>query len=204
MVRLRQALVAVTLGLTIAGPVLADDEASNVSHVVAGPYGRCYAKSVPRHVYDPGDGSRQQGTTSIYRVDDGEDVLVHVYDWFSQRLFVRCRPGDGIIVVRIGPWQRGHDPRADHLAVAFYRRGVLVRSYSTLDISGPELAAGGGFSRYMNVSASVSHYTVFASGPDFVKVTTSQGNVFTENWQVRATTIDGRSLIFDTETGEAE
>ena len=195
-------LLIALAGLACASPALADEEASNVAHVTAGPYGRCYAKSVPKHIRDPQGEPRQQGVTRVYRVGDTEDVLVHVYDWFSQRIFVKCGPLDDIIVVRAGPWQRGHDARTDHLALAFYRGGALLKSYSTLDISGAEAATDGGISRYKNVSASVSHYTVFASGPEMIKVTTSDGPFFTENWWIRAATIDGRSLTFDMETGE--
>ncbi len=111
-----------------ASPALADYEASNVAHVAAGPYGRCYAKSIPTHIYDPQGEPRQQGVTRVYRVGDAEDVLAHVYDWFSQRLFVKCGPLDDIMVVRTGPWHRGHDVQADHLALAFARGGALLKS----------------------------------------------------------------------------
>jgi len=188
--------------LAWANTALADQEASNVAHVVAGPYGRCYAKSVPRHLYDPADEPRQQGRTEVYRVGDSEDVLLRKYDWFSQTLFVRCRPGSGTVVVRVGPWHRGHDPSADHLAVAFYRDGRLIRRYSTLDIAGGEKAEQGAFSKYRNVSASVSHYSVFASWPALTKVTETLGSAFKEEWTVKAKTVDGRNLTFDIETGE--
>ncbi len=199
---LGRALLVALAGLACASTALADQEASNVAHVAAGPYGRCYAKSVPRHVYDPAGGPRQQGRTEIYQVGDLEDVLVRKYDWFSQALFVRCRPGNGTVVVRVGPWQRGHDPRADHLALAFYQDGKLIRRYSTLDIAGSERAEPGAFSRYRNVSASVSHYTVFDSGPALTKITETIGATFKEDWVIEATTIDGRVLVFDLETGE--
>jgi hypothetical protein len=195
-------LVIALLGLVGVNPALADQEASNLSHVASGPYGHCYAKSVPTHIFDPEDEPRQQGVTEVYRVTDAEDVLVNVYDWFSQRLFVLCSPVDDISVVRIGPWQRGHDPQADHLAIAFYRGGNLIKSYSTMDIAGGEDADDGGISRYKNVSASVSHYTVFASGPEWIKITTLEGPVYTVGWQILATTIDGRALTFDMKTGE--
>jgi hypothetical protein len=192
------------VGLLNAGIAHADDEASNVAHVAAGPHGRCYAKSVPRHVYDPEEGSRQEGVTWIYQVEAAEDVLVHVYDWFSQRLFLKCGPPGDIIVARIGPWHRGHDPSSDHLALAFYHGGDLLKRYTTLDIAGNELAVDGGFSKYKNVSASVSHYTVFESGPEMIRVVSSDGPVFTEKWVIQATTVDGRRLMFDMETGEVQ
>ena len=48
----------------------------------------------------------------------------------------------------------------------------------------------------------MSHYTVFESGPELIKVVSLDGLVFTENWVIQATTIDGRMLTFDLETGE--
>jgi hypothetical protein len=197
----RALLIALAVS-AFTGAGLADDEASNVAHVVAAPYGRCYAKSVPNHIYDPADGPRQQGRTMVYRVGDAEDVLVQTFDWFSQRLFVRCGPVDDIVVVRLGPWHRGHGPHVDHLAIAFYRGGNLLKRYSTLDISGDEKAQSGGPSIYKNVSASVSHYTVFDSGPEMVKITTARGAVFEDSWVIRAKTVDGRLLTFDMATGD--
>jgi hypothetical protein len=198
------ALLTAIVGLACLNSALADQEASNIPHVVAGPYGRCYAKSVPRHDYDPEGGPRQQGRTEVYQVDDPEDVFVQQYDWFSQVLFVRCRPGSEPVVVRVGAWHRGHNPRADHLAIAFYQGGRLIKRYSTLDVAGNEKAAEGAFSKYKNVSASVSHYTVFTSGPELTKITETAGSSLIEDWVIKATTIDGRALVFDIETGELQ
>ena len=107
-------------------------------------------------------------------------------------------------VVRVGPWHRGHNPHADHLAIAFYKGGTLLRSYSTLDIAGDERAASGGLSEYRNVSASESHYTVFEQDPEMVRVTSNRGPVFTEHWIVTVTTVDGRALAFDVATGDLQ
>jgi hypothetical protein len=126
----------------------------------------------------------------------------HRFDWFSQKLFLRCSPANDTLVVRLSPWHRGHDPRADHLAIAFYKGGTLLRRYSTLEIAGDEKAKDGGISKYANVSASVSHYTVFEREPEMVRITTNVGPVFKENWIIKATTVDGRSLDFDIENGE--
>jgi hypothetical protein len=186
-------IVGLALGSSVPAG-LADQEAGNFAHVAAGPSGRCYAKSVPRHVYDPQGEVRQQGRTEVYRVTDSQEVLVSEYDWFSQQLFLYCGAADGITVVRVGPWQRGHVPEPEHLALAFYRDGKLLKRYSTLEIAATDPER--------NVAASVSHYSVFESWPDLVSTTTSSGPVFTETWTIRATTIDGRSLVFDLATGE--
>ena len=201
---LGHALLFAVIGIAFAAPALADDEASNVAHVAAGPYGRCYAKSVPAHIYDPDGEPRQQGHTTLYRVGEAQDSVEQRFDWFSQNLFLRCGPANDTLVVRLGPWHRGHDPRADHLAIAFYKGGTLLKRYSTLDIAGGEKAKDGGFSKYANVSASVSHYTVFEREPEMVKVTTNVGPVFTENWIIKATTVDGRALVFDMTSGDLQ
>ena len=70
-----------------------------------------------------------------------------------------------------------------------------------MDIAGDEKVESGGLSKYQNVSASVSHYTVFVSGPEMVRITTTDGPVFEENWVIKAKTVDGRSLTFEIETG---
>lgn len=202
MINLSRVLLIVLALSVFARSAVADDEASNVAHVVAEPYGRCYAKSVPEHIYDPAGGPRQQGHTEIYQVGETEDVLQEQYDWFSQILYVRCRPGSDSLIVRLGPWHRGHDPRADHLAIAFYEGERLIKQYSTLDIAGDEQAEEGAISRYKNASASVSHYTVFASSPELTKITENVGSTFTEDWVIEATTIDGRVLVFDMATGQ--
>lgn len=160
-----------------------DDEASNVPHVAASSYGRCYAKAIPDSLYG------QAGRTRVYWVRAREDSLLASYRWFSQRIFLECNVavGDGPValsVVRFGPWARGHAASARDLALAFYRGSRLLRSYSTLDIAG----------RPSNVSASVSHYTVIDSVIGYRWI---DGNRF--RFDVRTT--DGRLLSFDPATG---
>jgi hypothetical protein len=182
--RLACALSIVVLEALCVSPALADDEASNAANVAAGPYGRCYAKSMPEHIYDPEGIPRQQGRTEIYRVQDSQDILLEAYDWFSQQLFVLCGPGPETTVVRIGPWHLGHNPRTDDLALAFYRGGQMLKRYTTLDIAGDiadgELEQNGGLSNYKNVSASVSHYTVLNSDPELIRITTADGPFFSK------------------------
>ena len=160
-----------------------DDEASNVPHVAASSYGRCYAKAVPDSLYG------QAGRTRAYWVRARQDSLLASYDWFSQRIFLECNvaSGDGPValsVVRFGPWARGQEAKAQDLALAFYRGPRLLRRYSTLDIAG----------RPSNVSASVSHYTVIDSVIGYRWV---DGNRY--RFDVRRT--DGQVLSFDPATG---
>jgi hypothetical protein len=82
--KLRHHILHLSLGLLMFAlwplSAHADDEASNVAHIAAGSYGRCYAKSVPTHIYDPDDQARQQGFTRIYKVGKEKDVLVDEYN----------------------------------------------------------------------------------------------------------------------------
>ena len=179
----------------------ADQEASNVAHVTASADGRCYAKSVPRHLYDPQGEPRQQGRTILYRVLDGQDEQIAEYDWFSQQLIVGCGPPGTAYLVRLGPWHRGHEPDAKHLAVAFYRNGALLKTYSTLDFAGGIGIGLGGVSRHKNVVASVSHYTVFTGSPVLGSEAMVQDDVYRERWFVRMETNSGQIIRFDLSTG---
>jgi hypothetical protein len=190
------ALLMTAAGLAWAGVTLADQEASNVAHVTAGPYGRCYAKSVPEHVYDPENAPRQAGRTDVYRVESEDDVLLERFPWFSQKLFLRCGPGGEFWLVRVGPWHRGERPRQDHLAVAFYKDGQLLKSYSTLDIVKIFDQDDTSPPRHEAVSVSVSHYSVFQSDPEMAKVVEQDGPVFSESWVIKPPPQTVASLSF--------
>ena len=176
-------LVVLCSVVAVAVPALGDQEASNVAHVVASDYGRCYAKSVPEEHYDG------KGTTRIFRVEEGQDVLLHSFDWFGQRIHIACNVSDnetpvGVSVVRFGPWARGDAASSEHLALGFYFKGKLLKEYSTLDIAGaPD-----------NVSRSVSHYTVIEKVLGYER----QGG---NGYLFRVVTNDDRVLAFDPATG---
>jgi hypothetical protein len=195
-------ILTVLMVVLYANAAVADRERGNSSHVVDGQNGRCYAKSVPKYSRDPIDEPRQQGDTEIHKVGGTQDVMLFKYDWFSSELFVICGSGGDVVVVRLGPWHLGNDPSSDHLALAFYNGAFLKKQYSTLDISGDVPSAEGSPSKYANVSVSVSHYSVFSSGPEVIKATDGASSTLKEDWVVRATTVDGRELVFDAETGE--
>jgi len=166
-------------------PALADDEASNAPVVVASEHGNCYAKSVPASAYG------SEGRTIVYAVEAGADREIATYNWYAQRLRLACNVEgrDGRVaasIVQFGPWPRGRVATADTLAFAFYRGGVLLRRYSTLDVAG----------RPDNVRASVSHYEVIGEIAGYAWL---DGNRYA--FAVR--TVDGRTLSFDAGTGEA-
>lgn len=171
----------------VASVCLGDQEASNVPHLSADEYGRCYAKSVPAESYG------QAGVTRVYRVEAGDDQLVHTFDWYANQLYIACNvsaPGKpaAISLVRFGPWHRGHFANQEDLALAIYWGGELVASYSTLDIAG---SAG-------NVSASVSHYTVIERVIGFEHTDTNKS---WNEYQFAVETKGGQTVAFHAATG---
>jgi len=98
-----------TVGMLLAASwvlLYGDQEAGNTAHVQAAKYGRCYAKAVPAELYGG------KGTTNVFRVANGRDILLTSYDWFSQRILLSCNVSDdktpaGVSLIRLGPWPRG-------------------------------------------------------------------------------------------------
>lgn len=163
-----------------AGAARADDEASNQPYVRSSQWGQFYAKSVPKERYG------LRGTTTVYKVEEGQDTPLYVYDWYSPELYVEGFPGmNTVYVVQMGPWARGHQATPEHLALALYKNDALVKAYSTLDIAGtPE-----------NVEASVSHYQVFGERVGFRRPWGNQLFFDIER-------PDGELLTFHADTGE--
>jgi hypothetical protein len=161
----------------------ADEEASNIPRVTASRYGGCYAKSVPSTAYG------SEGTTKVYAVRADDDLLLHTFSWYSAQLYLECNVGRpkqrvAVSLVRFGPWARGSTANKSDVAIAFYYGGQLAKAYSTLDIAGsPD-----------NVSASISHYTVFDRVEGY---RWQHGNFST----FEVLSHDGRLLVFDPTTG---
>jgi hypothetical protein len=93
-------------------------------------------------------------------------------------------------VVRFGPWNRGHNPSTEDLALAFYLDGKLLKRYSTLDIVGRE----------GKVERSVSHYMWLAKVHGYCWLR-KEGARF-QNSGFSLETVDGRVISFDYKTGK--
>ena len=174
-------LLPAVAGIALSA-AFADQEASNVPHVAAGEYGRCFAHSIPDDYYEPG------GKTHIYTVGD-ELTLQNTFDWFAQQIYIACNITDGKgamapAIVQMGPWPRGHVPNDETLAIAFHYNGKEVGRYSTLDIANRDPS---------NASCSVSHYTVINEIEGLWRQ--QDGAVFIVK------TIDGRRLTFSATSG---
>jgi hypothetical protein len=135
-------IIACLVSITLCTVVLADEEIANRPVVRSSQQGAVYAKSVP----DAGYG--QKGKTKVFRVAKDQDTLICEYDWYANEFYIG---GTGNTLVRFGPWHRGHEPKASHLAVGIYRNGKSLREYTTLELQ--RLGSG--------VSKSKSHYTIF-------------------------------------------
>lgn len=108
----------------------ADSEAPPYAYVVVADGGRFYFKMVP----DPKDKyDRDKGSGTAFAVNgNGQDkVLWKTSGWYS---FVTYISRDGKYLVRIGNWPRRDGPSEEHLGIAFYKEGKLLRSYSTKDL----------------------------------------------------------------------
>lgn len=174
--------VAVLIALAPLAPdtgVQADEEVAPYPYVTASEDGRCYFKMIPA-VDAEGRSDREKGSGAAFRVGAGgqDEELWRVEGWYA---FKTELSRDGRYLVRIGNWPRGRMPSDDHLAIAFYDRGVLLKSYSTKDlIRSPEA-----------VRPTVSHYHFgrplgFEPPPDE---------------RFRLQTVDGLLYTFDVTTG---
>ena len=164
----------------LAASARADQEAGNRAYVRASEWGAFYAKSVPAAAYGT------EGYTQIFRVvAAGPDKLLQRYAWYSPEVFLEGFLGtNDVYVAQLGPWARGHEARADHLAIAFFKNGKALKKYSALDIAGTPA----------KVSASVSHYQVFGQRIGFRRP-------FGNQLVFDIDDASGTRLTFDAETG---
>ena len=154
----------------------ADDEAGNRAVLRSSTYGGVYARSVPDEPYG------QTGKTRVYGVAKDADAFLCEYDWYASEMYLG---GDGDrTLVRFGPWHRGQDPRADHLALGIYRDGKTLREYSTLELQ--QMGSG--------ISRSVSHYTILQERRGFRWL---KDNAYV----YEVTGIGGKLFRFDLATG---
>lgn len=147
------------------------------------PWAQYYFKMSPdpKAPYSPGN-----GVGFAYKIEVGQqDKLIWKTDgWYAYTVFLSYNGSD---LVRIGNWPAGSVPSADHLAIAFYHDGVLVKSYSTADL----------IKDASKVEPSVSHYD-FAR-PDSLKLVDLGGQPVVEGFQL--TTVDGVEYLFGVANG---
>ena len=119
--------------LISSGLIKADDEGPLLPYITTSPHGRYYFKMLPRTLERPkpfeyldGEPKTIPHTGIAFKLEaDGNDVeLWRIEGWYASEVYLA---GDGEHLVRMGSWPRGQEPSEDHLAVAFYRGGVLFK-----------------------------------------------------------------------------
>ena len=155
----------------------ADREISPFPYVItADGNGRFYFKMIP----DPADPyARHKGSGTCFEVTGGETdtPLWNTTGWYS---FEAHLSRDGVYLVRVDSSPRGHDVSAGSHAVAFYKNGNLVKSYSTKDLVKDASA----------MTLTVSHYGWLAEAPIF------------EGGTLKIRTKDHIEYTFDITSGE--
>jgi len=173
-------IAAITLAVLSIGPrnnVAADEEQSTYPCVSASYGGRYFFKMIPgaKDYYGHDSGS---GVMCAINRDGSITELWRVSGWYAFQTFPSY---DGDCLVRLGNWPRGRRPLGEHLAVAFYKKGELVKQYSTIDLIKDQ----------SKVQSSVSHYQYQDRVPGF--------NGYTHTFTL--VTVDLVQYDFDARTG---
>jgi hypothetical protein len=181
-------LCVVVVSLLLSQSSRADEPMSPYSLAVASRSGRCFFKMVPYK------GELQEkkyvitreafGVAYTFDMDGNFKELWKTSGWYSFEAFLS---DDGQYLVRMGPWNGGHEPKKGDLAVAFYKNGKLLKEYSVVDLVKDK----------SKIQATVSHYFWLdrAMGPG-AGPGLEWDNVF------HLKTIDGIMYQFDATTGE--
>lgn len=146
-------IIAVLILLIFTGSLSwADLEALPFPYTTTTENGHFYFKMIPDSSYD----DTNKGTGTCFEVTGGETdkILWKTTGWYSYQVFLS---EDGVYLVRMGNWARGHEVSAEDLAVAFYKNGELIKSYSTKDLIKDASA----------IQRTVSHYFWSAKTPVF-------------------------------------
>jgi hypothetical protein len=128
-------LCAVGISILLLRPSLADKEPRPISFVVTSEFGQSFFKMIP----PKGKWQENKYVTTkeavgvAYSIDeDGNFIeLWRTSGWYSSELYLSL---DGQYLVRMGPWNEGHEPNNSDLAVAFYKNGNLLKEYSVIDL----------------------------------------------------------------------
>jgi hypothetical protein len=192
----RRFLIAVSLliAAVLSPAARADSFRAPYPHAVTSANGRYVFKMVPSREEAFVHEESPPGAGIAYRVNaDGE--LTEIWKtsgWYSRDIFLGS---DGATLVRLGASMSGDGPSRDHVGVAFYREGKLLKSYSTAEL----------IKDRTKVSVTASHYEWLPGLAGF-----APGHLGAEDAptlhdaasRFSLTTIDDRRYHFDVTTGE--
>lgn len=127
--------ITIILFLVQTSFVLADQEGPQTTKITASSQGNHFFKMVAQKKHF--DGKKfvidREAYGVCYKVNKEGDLkeVWKTKGWYSSEVFLS---NDGKYLVRMGPWNRGHKPNANDLAVAFYKDGVQIKKYATTEL----------------------------------------------------------------------
>jgi len=180
----------------VATAVFADEEMAPVPMVTPSESQMYFFKMVPAEMADLG-GDRlvevTKATGAAYQLGGGGEMreLWRTEGWYAFKVFLA---DDGRHLVRMGPWSCGWEPTPEHLAVAFYCDGKLLRSYSTADLIKDK--------KRVRVSASHYLWLAVADSSDWFRFDPDrEPHLDNYHREFRLKTIEGVLYRFSVETG---
>ncbi len=143
-----------------------DKEVLPYTYVISSENGKFIFK-----MYAEGKGIAYEVTENSYN-----NEIWKVEGWYAFKTFIT---NDGQYLIRIGNWPRGNKPSEDDLAIAFYQKDKLIKSYSTRELIKDDSL----------VPISVSHYEFMKEQP------------YLDGFHIILMTVDGIAYKFDVTTG---
>ena len=169
--------VFLLLGLLLSSHMAyAESEARPEPMITTSQHGGYYFTMLPARSRD------QEAFGVAYQLqDDGTSKeLWRVHGWFAFTVYLS---NQGKYLVRMGNWARGSAVSDDDLAVAFYKNGVELHSYSTADLVKNSRKVERTIGHYMWLAYKQKHPMLSYDGIFYLK------------------TIDGIEYQFDVTTG---
>ncbi len=165
--------------------VVADSPAMPTPKIVADSYGNHYFTMIPREFhYEENElvmDNPPYGVAYKLELDGSKTELWRVNGWYAFETYLA--PG-GMYLVRMGNWASGCGASEEDLAVAFYKNGIEIKSYSTKDLIKDK----------NSVTCSVSHY-MWQKRREYPSSISYSG-------EFKLETIEGKSFVFNVKTGE--
>lgn len=178
----------------VAHKAVADSEIAPFPKVDKPYDGACYIKQIPAKLSYITNSSHEVIKTVVaeeafvkaYRIlPDGKDeFLWSSVGWYANKVFLTS---DCQYLVRMGDWARGSEPSSEDLAVAFYKNGELLRSYSTLDV----------IENKKSVDVSIGHYLWQSRDSTYPRLVIPTGTFYLK-------TIEEKELEFNYKTGRVK
>ncbi|HSL90375.1 MAG TPA: hypothetical protein VK870_13810 [Ignavibacteriaceae bacterium] len=143
-----------------------DKERAPYTYVISSENGNFIFK-----MFSDGKGIAYEVTENSYNKE-----IWKVEGWYAFKTFIT---NDGQYLIRIGNWPRGDKPSEDDLAIAFYEKDKLMKSYSTRELIKDDSL----------VPISVSHYEFMKEQP------------YLDGFRIILITVDGIAYKFDVTNG---